>query len=93
MVSGTPIVTVDARAIQDVLSSENAGLVQPHSPRSLAAGIRRVLEREREAQALAERAYRDAQSLTLENRDKEILGFLERLTARRNLGAPSRAQS
>jgi glycosyltransferase involved in cell wall biosynthesis len=79
MLSGTPIVTLDARATRDVLNPHNAVFVEPHSAPSLAAGIRSVLESEDRERQRAERAYRDAQAFTLEARGRETLSFIARL--------------
>jgi glycosyltransferase involved in cell wall biosynthesis len=79
MASGAPIVTPNCRATQDVLHAANAEFVEPESSRSLAAGIRRVVEDRAYARALADRAYRDAKEITLEKRGAQVLTFLHRL--------------
>ncbi len=81
MASGTPVVTLEARATQDVLNAENAVFVEPHSPPSLVAGIRRVIENRDYAQAVSQRAYRDARAITIEKRGREVLSFLARIAS------------
>jgi glycosyltransferase involved in cell wall biosynthesis len=79
MASGTPLVTLEARATQDVLTSENAMFVEPHCPLALAATIDRVVGDPALGRSIAERAYRDARELTLDKWGAKTLAFLARL--------------
>lgn len=77
MASRTPIVATDLPAVREVLrDGENAVLVEPDNPESLAQGIQRVLEMPDRGQRLAAQAYHDVTALTWERRAANILAFV-----------------
>ena len=74
MAAGRPIVACDVPALREVLRhGENAWLVAPDDPRSLAEGIRTVLDDQALAARLAERAASDVRARTWEARAARIV--------------------
>ena len=74
MAAGRPIVACDVPALREVLRhGENAWLVAPDDPRSLAEGIRTVLNDQALAARLAERAASDVRARTWEARAARIV--------------------
>jgi glycosyltransferase involved in cell wall biosynthesis len=77
MAAGRPIVAADFPVVREVLrDGENALLVAPDSPESLAAGIRRSLEEPELAGRISRRAARDVREFTWERRAERILEVL-----------------
>jgi glycosyltransferase involved in cell wall biosynthesis len=77
MAADRPIVATDFPSIREVLrDGENALLVAPDSARSIAGGLRRVLDDPVPAGILASRAREDVDSYTWERRAKNILEIL-----------------
>jgi glycosyltransferase involved in cell wall biosynthesis len=74
MAAGVPIVATDMPSLREVLQhGENAWLVQPDDPSSLAQGIQYLLENRDLAVALARQAAQDVQGYTWEGRAAQIL--------------------
>lgn len=76
MTSKRPIVASDLPTIREVLNEENAVLVEPENPEALAEGIEKVLNDEKLANKLAEKAYEDVQQYIWEKRAERILKFI-----------------
>jgi glycosyltransferase involved in cell wall biosynthesis len=82
MASGVPIVASDLPSIREVLShNENAVLVEPDSPRALAAGIRTVLEDSALASRLAARARREVPEFSWDRRTDRLVDFFRGIIA------------
>ena len=74
MAAGAPVVASDLPATREVLRhNENGWLVQPDNPAALAEGIRHLLDDNQLASGLAQRAARDVEGYTWENRAACIL--------------------
>lgn len=74
MAAGLPIVATDLPSLRDVLEDgENALLVPPGDPVSLARSLTRILEDARAARALGDRARRDATQYTWSRRAERAL--------------------
>jgi len=77
MASGVPIVASDLPSIREILSDQNAVLVEPDNPKALAKGIKRVLENEVLPQNLSKQALQDVKKYTWEKRAFNILSFIK----------------
>jgi glycosyltransferase involved in cell wall biosynthesis len=79
MAAGRPIVATDFPSVREVLhDGENALLIGPDSPEEITRGLRRVLEDQTLADALAGRAHKDVEAYTWECRAGYILESLEK---------------
>jgi len=76
MASGKPIVASDLPSLREVLSEQNAFLVQPDDPEALAAGIQFVLANPEEAAKRAAKAKEDVKAYTWQSRAERILNTL-----------------
>lgn len=76
MASGRPIVASDLPSIREILSEENAVLVEPGNPEALAEGIKRVLDDKELANKISQKAREDIIQYTWHNRAKMILKFI-----------------
>ena len=76
MTSGTPILATQLPTIQEVLNTSNAVLVAPGKPEAIAQGIERILKDAVEAKKLADKALKDVQHYTWEQRARHILSSL-----------------
>jgi len=76
MASKKPIVATDLPTIREILNEDNAVLVKPSDPEALAGGIRRILEDERFARKISEKAYKDVKQYSWEKRAERILEFV-----------------
>lgn len=77
MAAGVPIVASDLPSIREVLRhGENAWLVEPGSPKSLAEGIQTLLLQPELSRQLAERAKDEARNYTWRKRAQRILEAL-----------------
>jgi glycosyltransferase involved in cell wall biosynthesis len=73
MAAGKPIVASDVPAVREVLrDGENACLVSPGDPQSLASGIARVLADRPLAERIAGRAFEEASSYTWARRAERL---------------------
>lgn len=82
MAGGVPIVASDLPSIREVLSEENAILVQPDSPEAIAQGIKKLLTDKALGQKLASRALADVNEYTWEKRAQGILSFVNQFYAK-----------
>ncbi len=82
MLAGSPIVTCDFPATQDVLNAENAIFVTPESADALAAGIRRAVEDCPLARRVSERALRDVEGMTFRKRATQLVELFRGLIDR-----------
>jgi glycosyltransferase involved in cell wall biosynthesis len=76
MASRRPIVASDLPSVREILNEENAVLVRPGDSEALAEGIERILKDEKLANKIAERAYKDVQEQSWEERASKILIFM-----------------
>jgi glycosyltransferase involved in cell wall biosynthesis len=81
MAAGTPIVASDLPTVREVLADgDNALLVPPEDPTSMAAAMRRLLVNPGLAERLRRTAYEQVQALTWNARADRIIEALGRLT-------------
>lgn len=81
MASGRPIVASDLPSIREVLTDgENALLVPPGDPKTLAAAIERLLQDRTLGSRLAARAFEDVKSYSWHARAEKIGAFVRSLT-------------
>lgn len=79
MAAGKPIVASDVPSVREVLrDGENACLVRPGDPQSLASGIAKLLQDRRLAERLARCAFEDALSYTWDRRAEQLEQMFER---------------
>lgn len=76
MASQRPIIASDLPAIKEVLNENNAVLVEPDNPESLAKGIKKVLPDNSLADKILKKAYQDIKQYTWQKRVKRILNFI-----------------
>ncbi len=76
MASGVPIVASAVTSIQEILSPQNAILVEPDSGEDLARGIRRALEDSDHSATIAKRAKEDVLQYDWEHRTESIIKFI-----------------
>lgn len=76
MAAQRPIVASDLPSIREVLNGQNSILVAPNDPFSLAEGIRKVLINKELAQRLAQKAFKNVQNYSWQNRAQKILNFI-----------------
>jgi len=76
MASKKPIIASDLPSFREVLNKTNAILVQPDFPRKMAEAIMWALNDENLAQRISNKAYKDVQNYTWDNRGKIILEFI-----------------
>ncbi|MFH1523292.1 MAG: glycosyltransferase family 4 protein [Patescibacteria group bacterium] len=76
MSSQRPIVASDLPSIREVLGENNAILVEPDNPESLAIGIKKVLHNRELGARIAKQAYVDVKKYTWTKRAENILEFI-----------------
>lgn len=76
MASQKPIIATNLPSICEILSDENAFLVEPDDPQKLAVAISHVLEDANAANTKAQQAYADVQKYSWEKRAENIITFL-----------------
>lgn len=76
MASARPIVASNLPSIREILSSENAFLVEPDNPQSLAQAVEKVLESQELSDRISKKAFEDVKGYTWKNRAKKIIDFL-----------------
>lgn len=76
MASRRPIVATNLPSIREILNDNNAILVKPADPKTLAEGIKKALLDSKRAGELSDRAFEDVQEYTWEKRVKNILEFI-----------------
>ncbi len=78
MASKRPIVASDLPSIREILNENNAVLVEPNNPKSLAEGIKKVLTDQGLSQKITDQAFCDVQNYTWEKRVESILNFVSK---------------
>lgn len=78
MASGVPIVASNLPSIKEVLNKENAILVEPNNPESLAEGIKKILQNKNLADKISRWALRDVQNHTWQKRVEKIINFIKK---------------
>lgn len=76
MAAQRPIVTSDLPSIREVLNRNNAILVQPNSPQSLAQGIETALKNTDFSAKISKKAFEDVQKYTWSKRAQNIIEFI-----------------
>ncbi len=76
MAAGRPIVATNLPSITEILNDNNAVLVTPDNPSSLADGIIRVLKDKELAEKISSHTLMDVKNYTWENRAKKITEFI-----------------
>lgn len=76
MAAQRPIVTSDLPSIREILNENNAILVQPNNPQSLARGIETALKNTDFSAKISKKAFEDAQKYTWSKRAQKIINFL-----------------
>lgn len=76
MAARRPIVASDLPSVREILNEQNAVLVKPDDPKSLAAGIKKVIENIELGNRLAKKAFQDVQQYTWDNRRDKVLEFI-----------------
>lgn len=77
MASGRPIVASNLPSLSEILNASNAVLVEPDNPEKLAQGIRKILDDSQLAQRISEKALKDVQNYSWQERAEKILGILK----------------
>ena len=78
MASSSPIVASDLLSIGEILNKENAVMVEPDNPRSLAEGIKKVLQDQSLSDRISAKAFQDVQQYAWAQRVNKILAFANR---------------
>lgn len=76
MASKKPIVASNLPSITEILNKDNAILVAPDNPESLAEGIKEALQNSQLSDKISERAFQDVQNYTWAKRAQKILNFI-----------------
>ncbi len=76
MASKRPIVSSDLPSIREILNENNAILVKPNNPETLAKGIKKVLQNPELADKISKQAFEDVKEYTWKKRAKKILEFI-----------------
>jgi len=79
MVSHRPIVASDLPSIREILNKNNAILVQPDSPKSLAEGIKQALKNPDFSAKISTQAHNDVQKYSWSRRVENIMKFIKSL--------------
>jgi len=77
MAAQKPIVASDLPSIREILNDNNAVLVEPDNPQSLAKAINQTLKNPDFSAKIAAQAYQDVQEYTWQKRTKNILKFIK----------------
>ncbi|MBU2220857.1 glycosyltransferase [Patescibacteria group bacterium] len=76
MASGVPIVASNLPSIREILSEEEAYLVEPNSAEAVAIAVRKALEHRTESVSKAQHAQKLVKDYTWEQRARNILSFM-----------------
>ena len=66
----------DLPSVREILNEQNAVLVKPDDPKSLAVGIKKIIENIELGNRLAKKAFQDVQQYTWDNRRDKVLEFI-----------------
>ncbi len=77
MAAEKPIVASNLSSIREILSKENAVLVEPNNSHSLAAGIVKAMENPDFSDKMLKQAYKDVQNYTWQKRAQKIMEILK----------------
>jgi glycosyltransferase involved in cell wall biosynthesis len=77
MASQRPIVASDLPSIREVLSENNAVLIEPDNPQSLAEGIKKALTDKELSQRISQQTQTDVEEYTWDKRAQKILEFIK----------------
>lgn len=84
MACGLPIISSDLPFNYDVLNEENAILVDPMNVEEIASAIKKIKENKDLRKLMSDASLRKASELTIENRVKRILEFINQRNETRN---------
>ena len=76
MAARRPIVASDLLSVREILNEQNAMLVKPDDPKSLATAVEKVIGDFRLGEKLTNKAFQDVQQYTWDNRRDRILKFI-----------------
>jgi glycosyltransferase involved in cell wall biosynthesis len=78
MASGVPIIASDLPSLREVLSEENALLIEPDNPQALAESIEKILNDTNLSSQIAQKAKDDVRKYTWDNYAEKILEFIQK---------------
>ncbi len=76
MASQRPIVASNLASLREILSEDNAVLVEPNNPCAFIDAIEKILQRRDFADSISRRAYQDVQNYTWNKRAENIINFI-----------------
>lgn len=76
MAANKPIIASDFPSHREILSENNAVLIEPDNPIALAKGIKKVLDNPELARRISDQAYKDVQRYTWDKRAELIINYL-----------------
>ena len=76
MASGSPIVATNLPVIKDILNENNAVLIEPDNPETMAQAIKRVIIDKELAERITKQSAQDVRQYTYEARAKKILEMM-----------------
>ena len=76
MAARRPIIASDLLSIREILNEQNAILVKPDDPKSMAAGIEKVAGSSSLGEKLAKKAFEDVRQYTWDTRRDNVLEFI-----------------
>ena len=77
LASGRPIVASRLPSLAEILNEGNAILVEPNNPKSLADGLKNILNNSPLADKISSQARRDAQNYSWDKRAVNIINFIK----------------
>ena len=77
MAARKPIIASDLPSIREILNSANAVLFEPDNPKSLAEGIKKILDDGEFVESLINNSYEKVKKYTWDKRVVTILDFIK----------------
>ena len=81
MASGRPVVASSLLSIREILSDNNAVLVEPNNPMALAEGIKKTLQNTELSDKISKQSFYDVQNYTWGKRVEKIINFIQQKNA------------
>lgn len=76
MASQKPIIASELPSFKEILNQDSCIFVEPDNPEAMAIGIKKALNDLVLSKQISERAFKDAQKYTWDNRAKKIINFI-----------------